>query len=48
MDLICSDNFKQIFITDTHPTRLNEIFKATKVDFKVFNISKGIAQDING
>lgn len=41
MELVCGDNFGQLFITDTHPTRLAEIFKAADADFKSFNICEG-------
>lgn len=44
MELVCSNNFGQLFITDTHLTRLSELFKATNSDFKVFNIINGAAQ----
>ncbi|OFY87393.1 MAG: DNA recombination protein RecF [Bacteroidetes bacterium RIFCSPLOWO2_12_FULL_35_15] len=38
MELVSSDNFGQLFITDTHPTRLAEIFNKGNADFKVFSI----------
>ena len=41
MDLVSSDKFGQLFITDTHPTRLSDLFKSSNTDFKVFKISKG-------
>lgn len=41
MQLVCSSNFGQIFITDTHPTRLAGLFKASDVNFKIFTISGG-------
>ena len=41
MELVSGDNFGQLFITDTHPTRLSELFKSSSVDFKVFNIKNG-------
>jgi DNA replication and repair protein RecF len=43
MELVCSDNFGQLFITDTHLTRLAELFKTTGADFKVFKIVNGTA-----
>lgn len=39
MELVISDHFGQIFITDTHPTRLAELFSATHADVKNFSIS---------
>lgn len=38
MELVCGSNFGQLFITDTHPTRLAEIFTLKDADFKVFKI----------
>lgn len=38
MELVSSDNFGQLFITDTHPVRLAELFSETKTDFKNFMI----------
>ncbi|MDF2438666.1 MAG: recF protein [Bacteroidota bacterium] len=39
MELVSTDNFGQLFITDTHPTRLSELFNTTDTDFKNFYIS---------
>lgn len=44
MQLVCSENFGQLFITDTHPTRLSDIFKRSSVDYKAFTIKSGSAQ----
>jgi DNA replication and repair protein RecF len=41
MELVGSKNFGQLFITDTHLTRLSDLFKATGADFKVFKIANG-------
>ncbi|MDQ3047456.1 MAG: DNA replication/repair protein RecF [Bacteroidota bacterium] len=41
MELVSSDNFGQLFITDTHPTRLAELFSAGNADFKSFRITNG-------
>jgi DNA replication and repair protein RecF len=41
MELVCSNNFGQLFITDTHLTRLADLFKTTGTDFKVFKIDNG-------
>ena len=46
MELVCSDNFGQLFITDTHLSRLSDLFKATNADFKVFKINNGDASEI--
>jgi len=47
MELVRSDNFGQLFITDTHLTRLSDLFKASDSDFKVFKITNGNATEIN-
>ena len=41
MEIVSSDNFGQFFITDTHPTRLADLFATSRVDFKVFKIANG-------
>jgi len=46
MELVSSDNFGQLFITDTHPTRLAHLFLSTNADFKVFQITNGNALEI--
>jgi DNA replication and repair protein RecF len=47
MELVSSDHFGQLFITDTHPTRLAELFSSTKADFKSFLISHGNAVEVS-
>jgi len=47
MELVSSDHFGQLFITDTHPTRLAELFNSTNVDFKSFRINKGNALELS-
>ena len=38
MELVSTDHFGQLFITDTHPTRLADLFSLTNADFKAFKI----------
>lgn len=47
MELVSSDHFGQLFITDTHPTRLSDLFSSTKAGFKSFRISKGNTTEIS-
>lgn len=47
MELVSSDHFGQLFITDTHPNRLANLFKTTDADFKVFKIDNGNAIEIS-
>jgi len=42
MELVSNEKFGQLFITDTHPTRLAELFEAAKKDFKLFKIKNGM------
>lgn len=46
MELVSSDNFGQLFITDTHPTRLVELFQSTNADLKAFKIEDGHAMEV--
>ncbi len=41
MQLVSSEGFGQIFITDTHQDRIARIFKKIKTDFKLFKINNG-------
>lgn len=41
MNLVGSDNFGQVFITDTHENRIRKFFKSMKVDFKQFKVKNG-------
>lgn len=48
MELVSSNNFGQLFITDTHPTRLHDLFRQTNADYKVFKIADGnVAATVN-
>ncbi|HEY0030339.1 MAG TPA: DNA replication/repair protein RecF [Bacteroidia bacterium] len=47
MELVSSDHFGQLFITDTHPTRLADLFRSTDTDFKVFTIVQGNVENID-
>ncbi len=46
MELVSSDNFGQLFITDTHPNRIVELFKTTDAELKVFTINNGNATEL--
>ena len=45
MEIVSSDNFGQLFITDTHATRLGDLFQSSDVDYKVFRIANGAVED---
>ena len=42
LQLIVNQSFGQIFITDTHSGRINDIIKKLHPDFKIFTIEKGV------
>lgn len=44
MELVSSDHFGQLFITDTHPSRLEELFRNKDIDFKAFGITNGTVE----
>ena len=39
--LVSSDNFGQIFITDTNRDHLDQILRTTSLDYKIFHVSQG-------
>ena len=41
MQMVSQDNFGQIFITDTHPERLQSIFSNIGVPLQVFPVKEG-------
>jgi DNA replication and repair protein RecF len=41
MQIVSSENFGQIFITDTHKLRMEGILSSIKADYKVFEIEQG-------
>ena len=41
MELVSHDNFGQIFITDTHPERVEKIFRSINKPVRIFNIENG-------
>jgi DNA replication and repair protein RecF len=44
LQLIVNQSYGQIFITDTHEERINDIVKNLNTDFKVFRVNKGIIE----
>jgi DNA replication and repair protein RecF len=47
ISLVSSDNFGQVFITETHKDRILRIFNNTGVETKIFDIKQGQAVVIN-
>lgn len=42
VNLVCNDQFGQIFITDTNRENLDKILKRTTNDYKIFNVKDGV------
>lgn len=41
IELVSSDNYGQVFITDTHPERIKELFKEKQTEHLIFEIQDG-------
>lgn len=46
MKLVSKNSFGQVFITDSHPERIDLIFKDIKTEIKIFEIKKGKSKEI--
>ena len=38
--LVSDDHFGQIFVTDTHPERMEELLSNLKIEYKLFNLTE--------
>lgn len=47
INLVSSNNFGQIFITETHKERILNIFRKTQDNCKIYEIKKGKAELMN-
>lgn len=43
LELVSSDKFGQVFITDTHPERMNELFNQKQIEHRIFLVGEGSA-----
>ena len=41
IELVSSENFGQVFITDTHPERMNQLFIKTNTEHSIFLVENG-------
>ncbi|MCE3259417.1 MAG: replication and repair protein RecF [Bacteroidetes bacterium] len=41
IEMVSGDEFGQVFITDTHPERMNELLNEKKVEHKIFLVDEG-------
>ena len=46
IELVSGDEFGQVFITDTHPDRIRDLFAFNSIDKKIFLIENGEAKEI--
>ena len=46
MELVSTHHFGQTFISDTHQTRVPDLFQAIDSEVKVFQVSKGTCQEV--
>lgn len=44
IELVSGDEFGQVFITDTHPRRIKELFADTAVEHKIFLVDEGVVE----
>ena len=45
LQMVSSDAFGQVFITDTHPDRMNELFNQMKVDHRIFLVENSLVKE---
>ena len=45
VDLVSQENFGQVFITDTQPSRISSIFEKIKIDHKIFFVENGTIKE---
>lgn len=43
LEMVSGDKFGQVFITDTHPERMNELLNQKKIEHKIFLVGNGTA-----
>lgn len=48
IELVSGDEFGQIFITDTHPQRIKDLFESAPVQHKIFLVNGGEVQEYHG
>lgn len=46
IEMVSSSDFGQIFITDTHADRMQELFNSKKIEHKVFYVDTGIVKEL--
>lgn len=46
IELVSGDDFGQVFITDTHPERIRDLFAFNIIDRKIFLVDNGVVEEI--
>lgn len=46
MNLVAGHTFGQIFVTDTHPERIRQIFHSTDAEKNIYSIANGLAEQV--
>ena len=46
VDLVSQENFGQVFITDTQPSRISSIFEKIKIEHKIFFVENGTIKEL--
>ncbi len=46
VELVSRENFGQVFITDTQPSRISSIFEKIVIDHKIFRVDQGTVKEI--
>jgi DNA replication and repair protein RecF len=46
IELVSGDDFGQVFITDTHPDRIRDLFAFNLIDKKIFLVDNGVVQEM--
>jgi len=45
ISLVADSNFKQVFITDTQPERINQLFEKNQISHKIFNVNNALVTE---
>jgi DNA replication and repair protein RecF len=46
IELVSGEEFGQVFITDTHPDRIRDLFAFNHIDRKIFLVDNGVVQEL--
>ncbi len=44
MELVSNNSFGQVFVTDAHPERIDEIFSKITTEIRIFNVNQGVIE----